>query len=703
MAITARSLLLLQELRQSIGGETDDAVRVFAAAWSSAWSDLSAAWVDALDQVLNAMDRLGRPPTPYELARLDRLAAATAQSQTAIALLVQQSTAAANAGVAEIVAAAAGAEPAIIAAQMPAEYVGRAMRAYTRRIVPDVLESITLRTQQQINARHWPLSVDAVEAMRRALVVGIAAGDNPRTAARQIIRDVEGAFNGGLSRAMVIARTEMIDAYRDTAMHVHQVNRAVLDGWVWISSLDRRQCPACWAMHGTEWPVDQPGPWGHQQCIPAGAEVFGPGVVASTTRWFVGQLVEITTEQGRRLSVTPNHPVLTTQGWVNAGELHQGHHVVTAAPRERDVSAAGTDPDHYQSPALIEDVARSFDGPGTVGSVVVPTTPVDFHGDGAGSEVHVVRADRALLDDVKTGRAQPLGHGAFFRGDVGVPGQPRRAVLPRDGHLAELLESLGHAPGGGLGGGHDLPVLLRGAQAGLQPVAFGHGPQGHARVGQAAVDQAARPAERLGDGVARFTGQVAAHDVVRVDAGAGHHRGGDLLAAEGVPLGDGAEQAAFFEMADEDGRAETVPGRGDIGRFAGQVGTDRVVDVRRRDFSGHVYNLQTVDGWYAANEIVTHNCRCARMPKAKTWRELGINLPEPPSLLPDAKQRFAALDDEQRLQVMGRRRLALLDEGVINLADLAAPRPNPNWRTSYAPMPVRDLDAIAARRRAVAR
>jgi hypothetical protein len=36
-----------------------------------------------------------------------------------------------------------------------------------------------------------------------------------------------------------------------------------------------------------------------------------------------------------------------------------------------------------------------------------------------------------------------------------------------------------------------------------------------------------------------------------------------------------------------------------------------VVSVNTRMFSGHVYNLQTISGWYVTNGIVTHNCRCS--------------------------------------------------------------------------------------------
>jgi hypothetical protein len=43
--------------------------------------------------------------------------------------------------------------------------------------------------------------------------------------------------------------------------------------------------------------------------------------------------------------------------------------------------------------------------------------------------------------------------------------------------------------------------------------------------------------------------------------------------------------------------------------FAGLVALDAIVQIERRTFSGHVYNLQTKLGWYACNSIITHNCR----------------------------------------------------------------------------------------------
>jgi hypothetical protein len=48
-----------------------------------------------------------------------------------------------------------------------------------------------------------------------------------------------------------------------------------------------------------------------------------------------------------------------------------------------------------------------------------------------------------------------------------------------------------------------------------------------------------------------------------------------------------------------------------LGRLAGLVEPDQVIEVGHREFSGHVYNLETREGWYLSQNIVCHNCvRC---------------------------------------------------------------------------------------------
>jgi hypothetical protein len=50
---------------------------------------------------------------------------------------------------------------------------------------------------------------------------------------------------------MVIARTELLRAYRMASHRNYDANADILDGWVWMSAANSRTCAACFGLHGT--------------------------------------------------------------------------------------------------------------------------------------------------------------------------------------------------------------------------------------------------------------------------------------------------------------------------------------------------------------------------------------------------------------------------------------------------------------------
>ena len=86
-----------------------------------------------------------------------------------------------------------------------------------------------------------------------ALVQGLALGLNPRDVAARAQR----ATATGMARAMTIARTEMLRAYRQASGRNYQANSDVVREWVWISAGERRTCAACLGLHGSVHPVTE--------------------------------------------------------------------------------------------------------------------------------------------------------------------------------------------------------------------------------------------------------------------------------------------------------------------------------------------------------------------------------------------------------------------------------------------------------------
>lgn len=256
---------LLRQLMLDVGGRTDDVTRALTRDWVRAWDELSPTWRQALAELTAIAAADGAWPPPWRLARMERLADAVLATSKALDQLAEQVDTTVGGAVRPIVEATGQAEPKLIASQLPASLAETAAATYAARITPTVLDIMVRRAGEQITALTRPLSADAMTAVRNALIRGAALGTGPRAVAADMLRRVEGAFNGGgLARATNIARTELLDAYRTTSRYAHHANADVLSGWVWWSQLARNTCSSCWSQHGTEYPLDVPGPLDHQ-------------------------------------------------------------------------------------------------------------------------------------------------------------------------------------------------------------------------------------------------------------------------------------------------------------------------------------------------------------------------------------------------------------------------------------------------------
>ena len=97
------------------------------------------------------------------------------------------------------------------------------------------------------------LGPEAAKSVTDALVSSIAVGKNPNVVAREI----RTALGGNLTRALTIARTETLRAYREASRAEYMANADVLRGWIWTADLSNRTCAACWAQHGSVHPLGE--------------------------------------------------------------------------------------------------------------------------------------------------------------------------------------------------------------------------------------------------------------------------------------------------------------------------------------------------------------------------------------------------------------------------------------------------------------
>ena len=248
MAWTSETTRLAVGLRRFINGIVDEQTRDLVAAWARGWDEISVDLHDALND-LAATVATGQRITRTQLIRSSKLHQALAVMGDQLEHLAAQAGIRVTGDLQQLVLQAGSAQAHLIASQLPAALAADMVAGWDRVDVRQI-DAIVRRSTQHITARTRPISADAMAVVRRELVRGVTVGTSPRaTAARIVARAGEG-FNGGLTRALAIARTESLDAARRAADLGRIANTDVLAGWSWHCALTARSCAACIAMDG---------------------------------------------------------------------------------------------------------------------------------------------------------------------------------------------------------------------------------------------------------------------------------------------------------------------------------------------------------------------------------------------------------------------------------------------------------------------
>lgn len=377
----------------------------------------------------------------------------------------------------------------------------------------------------------------------------------------------------------------MISGLADTGRQAASVDIMARPNVGYIRQLVGTSCPRCVILAG-RWYRWNAGFDRHPHCFPAGVVASGPRIEGATRRWYEGELVVFRTASGEELPITGNHPVLTDKGWVPAHLLNVGDNVLrsTLAHGGRSILV----PDEQQGPARVEDLWGSN---GMVALGQVPSTPEDFHGDGGNGEVDVVLADRLLGYGLQSvagqGVVQPLLSW----------GSESSALLDQLSPAEQLaLGALGSADSR-MGWGRLAASLFSGHLSGANKSGFRHGADLYPGTLQSSANDVAAHMEALREAVLALPGLVGVHDVVN---------GQDELSPRwDAPSGPLTVQSAL-------GYASR--GKDLLLRISGQVEPDRIIEIRRVQFSGHVYSLTSSEGWHVANNLIVSNCDCVHVP-----------------------------------------------------------------------------------------
>ena len=447
------------------------------------------------------------------------------------------------------------------------------------------------------------------------------------TAAPEVVPAAEDMAAGLFTRyehwADRLARTEVIHAYGTATQEgMEEANAEVERLGIpemklqkqWDAYYDRRLCAECRQMDGVivdvgaKFPrVDVEFPPAHPCCF-VGETLVSGTFEAGLRVWYDGEVVDLQTAGGHRLTITPNHPVLTQCGFIAAGALSEGMKVL-ADPGNVGGLAAEINENHAPLPIAEVFGALRMSAPCTRTTCAVD----DLHGDarwtdrqvdvvGSTGELfrraipHELKPCSELRDKVSTASEQ--SHARLGALDAGVqrvlstaPGIPCAGTLSFDCSAA-------------VPNGCPLQHFRRAPTSDCDPCFLQS--QGDGSSGDSSC-----VAERL----ERCTIDVASDDTIEV-----RHVPPAIQVRALVRVGRAANiDASLTKPAGQERAADSMFSADLLQRFSGQVVTDEIIKVRKRNFRGHVYDLQSPFGWILAQGIYTSNCRCTTVANAKGW------------------------------------------------------------------------------------
>jgi hypothetical protein len=297
-------------------------------------------------------------------------------------------------------------------------------------------------------------------------------------------------------------------------------------------------CPDCIAA-GEHWePIGSLPPIGDSVCIVncviGETKIQSPEIEIGYKRIYSGDFVELFTANGRTLTVTPNHPLLTDRGWVRANGIKNGDNLACAILGEK---MPLSNPDINNSPAEISKVFTALEKNGHVGRVM--GSELQFHSDGKDGYVDIVFTNRLLMRRIKSALFEPFHKNDFSLSDLS---------FPRHRSFYQGLQSILTASSCFLRSFSNLQSFLFGKFRHSNKSGFVHPANRNIVINESLPDNVSGNAETFADG---------------------------LLA------------------------------------LSTDISFDKVIHLHFRNIQDvHVYNLQSIKGWYTCNEIITHNCKC---------------------------------------------------------------------------------------------
>ena len=425
--------------------------------------------------------------------------------------------------------------------------------------------------------------------LQRGLIAGVGS--------REMAQRVKREFDVSASDAHRLMVTELRRVQTDVAMDSYKASG--VQKYVYMA-VNPRACPICREIDGNVYNVADAEPAKnappmHPNCVLPDTKIIAPALEAIMKSYYLGEVIEFTLSDGRRLTVSPNHIMLTPRGWVRAQDITKSDYVISYR-RGVEPFLEGNPTDNDGVPS-IEQVFTALAESQGVSTTCVPSTAEDLKGDVvADTEIEIIPTDSKLWDKLDTTKREMLRNVGF----VGT-GKCAEVALDSLGSFAKCLLTLGLASDRIMRRLSIEPLFFWRSLTCSQLVGFRTPSDYNARLTETAVNSTSANTETNGKRIGTFARFVKLCNQIRIKVLSGIRRNTKRDAVFDKHTLDS------FGFVSDDFRNLTQT-------FAREIQIDDVVNIRRFNYSGHVYDTSCMVTLYTANGVITSNCHCTTAP-----------------------------------------------------------------------------------------
>ena len=415
----------------------------------------------------------------------------------------------------------------------------------------------------------------------------------------EILSQFDGMVEQRKGHAKMVARTQ-IATFNSLTSKARAQNLGITKAR-WVTSADERVRPSHSSRNGKEFVLSEglydsgdgktllPGT--DYQCFPGSVKINHSSLCQKLyRRWYTGELTEIVRDDGVILRTTPNHPVFTVNGFKPAGLINAGENILCTV--DKCVDGIELDSDN-----MIPTFEQFYSAVNLLGIEhgVAPASTGKFHGDVSDSNVDVISLDGFLMDEADAFVAQEFDKLELSESDKMIVLESLTCVGADD----SSLHAFGDTPDRIVSTLNLVRSRLLVHFRPLELFRFALGSWANSGLEKPFSNGSPVSAKMFGDSV--FAMSALVHGLNFFDR---------QIELAGAGLRSDNLDADLLKLPRKGGLVDPDLGSGELNGNAGLYKACRVVNKRTVNFSGHVYNLQTVSGDYIADTTAVSNCRC---------------------------------------------------------------------------------------------